>query len=1126
MPSTLAASVRGVLLLALILGAVTTTAPAQSIQEIGLPDGYAQLIVRGMSPDGRVVAGNVAAGTAGPASFVFRDGQFRMLASDGTPGVYDVSNGEAGQEVAVGGQPFGQFNAPRAVRWLDTPQSQDLPVPNAESSSEALAVNADGSVIVGDAAVDSKVRAARWVNGQYENLGALDASSFGDSKAYGVSTDGSVIVGTTPTSNGQVAFRWEDSTMTALPCLAANCYASAHAVSADGLTVVGTANDGTIGNRATVWRDGVAQSLGTMFSANERSYAWSVSGDGSIITGTIDPPTGNDVTFVWTAEKGMRTLADFLWEDYAIDSGGWTYLYQVFVSDDGETLAGTRINGNVYGGYVARLFPAGFTAPTEDEIVPPGEPYTVEFAAPEGADLVNLFMVRTIDPNGPRELVAEGISASGGVYEWNVPEDLRSPSTYLYVVDAANDQSELRSERFRIRHPWVLTRIAGSVAAPEYEEFFYDLDAWQFAQSEETLWPVSYWNYTNNAYSDLENGFDENIEPYGEVRYDPEYFGDAETDRQPTWNTMVRAFGQNATYSSDQPIDFTSFKINDVNLWAANVWRWTAGVGYRESGFQGSCFGMSVGMMAAFGNPDAFSNYWLGNQPLDRLADVQLGDGLRDVIHAMQLYQKTTAQDRREKENILINKVTPREVVEDLKEMFERDQRLFDRALLFRSDLQQADEVEKGAAHAVAPVGMVRHDGGIYDIIIFDPNEGPRQAYVRVDSAANSWTHSDPAWHGGVGTGLYLSMTADEVLKRGITTWPYTFTSGKNSGKNNPIAPETKGDQLVADEYVTVRFAGSGSRVVGTSGDISYADGSVTQTLDDAFARYAYTGYPSDPYEFVLAPGTYTAEVTATARGTAALQVESGRVALGYRRASGTASETDAVALGNETISLSPGSDGVVALSAIASVGSSARMFTADGLTAANAGSAALSLVDDTSAVQISSSASGSYNLILDQSGPDGRGSFFHRGVAIAAGATHTVRPVWSALNDSTVTIDIDTDGDGSTDDTIVVTNEGYPVANETLVGPEWADAIGLSDVWPNPSSGIARVGLTLDQKGSARVTVHDALGRELAVVAEGERAPGRYEFAIDTKSLASGVYFVRLTAGRTVQTKKLIVAH
>jgi hypothetical protein len=76
--------------------------------------------------------------------------------------------------------------------------------------------------------------------------------------------------------------------------------------------------------------------------------------------------------------------------------------------------------------------------------------------------------------------------------------------------------------------------------------------------------------------------------------------------------------------------------------------------------------------------------------------------------------------------------------------------------------------------------------------------------------------------------------------------------------------------------------------------------------------------------------------------------------------------------------------------------------------------------------------------------------------------------------------------------------------------------------VHPNPFSGRAVVGYELAAGSAVRVAVYDVLGREVAVLVDGERPAGRHEVVLDGSSLPAGAYLVRLEAGGRVETARL----
>jgi hypothetical protein len=81
-----------------------------------------------------------------------------------------------------------------------------------------------------------------------------------------------------------------------------------------------------------------------------------------------------------------------------------------------------------------------------------------------------------------------------------------------------------------------------------------------------------------------------------------------------------------------------------------------------------------------------------------------------------------------------------------------------------------------------------------------------------------------------------------------------------------------------------------------------------------------------------------------------------------------------------------------------------------------------------------------------------------------------------------------------------------------------------LGEPWPNPFNPTARIEYGLPQPAAVSLTVHDLLGRRLAVLAEGPRPAGRHGALIDGSAWASGLYFVTLEAAGRVETRKLLL--
>jgi hypothetical protein len=89
-----------------------------------------------------------------------------------------------------------------------------------------------------------------------------------------------------------------------------------------------------------------------------------------------------------------------------------------------------------------------------------------------------------------------------------------------------------------------------------------------------------------------------------------------------------------------------------------------------------------------------------------------------------------------------------------------------------------------------------------------------------------------------------------------------------------------------------------------------------------------------------------------------------------------------------------------------------------------------------------------------------------------------------------------------------------------------------LEQNYPNPFNPVTSIGYTVGAVSSqqtavsshVRLAVYDLLGREVAVLVDGKKAPGNYRVEFDGSNLSSGVYIYRLSAGDYVESKRMIL--
>jgi hypothetical protein len=79
-----------------------------------------------------------------------------------------------------------------------------------------------------------------------------------------------------------------------------------------------------------------------------------------------------------------------------------------------------------------------------------------------------------------------------------------------------------------------------------------------------------------------------------------------------------------------------------------------------------------------------------------------------------------------------------------------------------------------------------------------------------------------------------------------------------------------------------------------------------------------------------------------------------------------------------------------------------------------------------------------------------------------------------------------------------------------------------LDQNYPNPFNPETTISFTVDRAGPASLRVYDLLGREVAVLVDGDLPAGRHEAHWIASGLASGTYLAVLRAGEAMQTRRM----
>lgn len=103
-----------------------------------------------------------------------------------------------------------------------------------------------------------------------------------------------------------------------------------------------------------------------------------------------------------------------------------------------------------------------------------------------------------------------------------------------------------------------------------------------------------------------------------------------------------------------------------------------------------------------------------------------------------------------------------------------------------------------------------------------------------------------------------------------------------------------------------------------------------------------------------------------------------------------------------------------------------------------------------------------------------------------------------------------------------------YPVDNTVSVDLPDLEVIAkdfnLYQNYPNPFNPLTTIGYAITNPSDVKLIVYNQLGQEVEVLVDDYKPAGFYEVNFSSNGLSSGVYYYKLSAGGTVETKKMVV--
>ena len=81
-----------------------------------------------------------------------------------------------------------------------------------------------------------------------------------------------------------------------------------------------------------------------------------------------------------------------------------------------------------------------------------------------------------------------------------------------------------------------------------------------------------------------------------------------------------------------------------------------------------------------------------------------------------------------------------------------------------------------------------------------------------------------------------------------------------------------------------------------------------------------------------------------------------------------------------------------------------------------------------------------------------------------------------------------------------------------------------LNQNYPNPFNPSTMISYQLPTSSHVTLKVYDMLGKEVAMLVNGQNSMGNHSVEFNANRLASGIYIYRISAGTFTQTKKMVL--
>jgi len=621
---------------------------------------------------------------------------------------------------------------------------------------------------------------------------------------------------------------------------------------------------------------------------------------------------------------------------------------------------------------------------------------------------------------------------------------------------------------------------SGTADKPYQIEADYDLgfrpnpDGWQFGNSQQNMWPQSWWNQ-----------FDYSQDPYPFAWRSicrPQDF--------PDWPIFVEAFGDGLCYW-DPPPGIIIYSPSAVLRWLGLKGNWG-----------GSCFGFAISSFLTFDDKTAFTNVFSNLGSFNKLYDLVINDERRKCINQLWIYQFGKDQQAHINAN---SSNRPIQTLNEIKQMFRNNIR-DDRILVFFNQ-------NGSGGHAVNPYKIEKDSDNpnLVYIYVYD-NNWPNNANRRITiNTNNTWSYfastnaqGQPVDWGGR-EGLFLmDPVSNYLISPGLPKKippKERWISGTSNGTNYvEFYNTTNASIVIKDQSVNT---------------IGYADSLAFNNFEDGIPIIPITGGFHPPIGYYIPEGEYSIRMRDFSDSFSYFSVFTDSTVYSYSRSDADSSQKDYLSYGNGfALGNQDDQSNNISLETIIIEDDNEKVFSMENCKLFKNDSLRFIIANRRDFKITNLGSNMSYDINVQLVAANTNIIFEHKKLSLSSNSAHRVSPSWENLENEPISIYIDNNLDGISDDTLYVKNQ-YVGDTPSTGGKLTNENIYYYPNPFNPNEEMGQIRYSLHESGNVTVKIYDVSNTLVRTIIEDAPRDAGVDLAEQWNGknenwdiVANGVYF------------------